>query len=125
MKKIISIFALLSMPFMTSVTYAKNKFSTSMTCTTVSTKSQNAGSIKYKCKYKYDEDGRIVNKVTFYKEDGYWKPLDAYSIYYGKGENIVTHAQWDTQYKTFTLNVKQNKYNNEDFIEVMDSIKDK
>ena len=76
----------------------------------------------YKEAYKYDEDGNMVNIITFVHEDGIWKPVSAYSIHYGDNENVVTFALWDDLHKTFTLNAKQNKYSNKEFAFVIDSI---
>ena len=125
MKKIISLFALMSMLFIASNVDAKNNKSPETITAkkvTVLKKVFKKNDHTYKEAYKYDEDGNMVNIITFVHEDGIWKPVSAYSIHYGENENVVTFALWDELHKTFTLNAKQNKYSNKEFAFVIDSI---
>ena len=125
MKKIISLFALISMLFSTNNVDAKNN-KTPETITnkraTILKKVFTKDNQTYKNAYKYDENGNMVNIITFLKEDGFWKPVSAYSIHHGEDEKIVTFALWDVKNKTFTLNAKQNKYTDKEFTSVIDSI---
>ena len=125
MKKIISLLALITMLFSANSIEAKNKKapeSITIKKPTIIKKVYYQNNHTYKNAYKYDENGNMINKITFIKEEGFWKPVSAYSIYYGENENTVTFALWDAQHKTFTLNAKQNKYDNKEFISVMDSL---
>ena len=128
MKKIISLFALISMLFSTNNVDAKNN-KTPETITnkraTILKKVFTKDNQTYKNAYKYDHEGNMVNKITFLKKDGFWHPICAYSIHYGETERIVTFALWDEQHKTFTLNAQQYTYNNKDFVSVIDSIEAK
>ena len=128
MKKIISLLALMGMLFSSNNVEAKNN----KTPESVTTKKPTIIKMEfiknnqtYKNAYKYDENGNMVNKITFLKENGLWKPVSAYSIHYGEDEKIVTFALWDAKNKTFTLNAKQNIYSNQEFIAVIDTIEAK
>ena len=125
MKKIITLLALMSILFTSNSAEAKDKKVPEPVTAQKSTTLKKVYTINkqtYKNAYKYDENGNMVNMITFLKEDGFWKPISAYSIHYGENENTVTFALWDAQHKTFTLNAKQNKYSNNAFVSVMDSI---
>ena len=125
MKKIISLLALIGILFTSNSVEAKNnKSHESVTAKrpTILKKTFIKNDQTYKNAYKYDENGNMVNIITFLKEDGFWKPVSAYSIHHGEDEKIVTFALWDVKNKTFTLNAKQNKYTDKDFTSVIDSI---
>ena len=125
MKKFITILALMSFLFTSNSADAKDKKAPEPVTAPKSIILKKVYTINkqtYKNTYKYDENGNMINKITFLKEDGFWKPVSAYSIHYGENENTVTFALWDAQHKTFTLNAKQNKYDNKDFISVIDTI---
>jgi hypothetical protein len=125
MKKIISLLALITMLFSANSIEAKNKKvpeSITIKKPTIIKKVYYQNNHTYKNAYKYDENGNMINKITFIKEEGFWKPVSAYSIYYGENENTVTFALWDVKSKTFTLNAKQNKYSNKEFLSVIDTI---
>ena len=125
MKKIISLLALMSMLFTANNVDAKND-KTSETITTnkvtILKKVFKKNKHTYKEAYKYDKEGNMVNIITFIKENGFWKPVSAYSIHYGENENVVTYALWDDQHKTFTMNAKQDIYSNKEFATVIDSL---
>ncbi len=125
MKKIITLLAMMSMLFSANSIEAKNKKapeSITIKKPTIIKKVYYQNNHTYKNAYKYDENGNMINKITFIKEEGFWKPVSAYSIYYGENENTVTFALWDVKSKTFTLNAKQNKYSNKEFLSVIDTI---
>lgn len=58
--------------------------------------------------YTCDEQGRVSSKVRYtLNANGKWCPSQAYSVFYGDAETVVTYAAWNENNHSFTKNAKQ------------------
>lgn len=64
-----------------------------------------------KAVFNLDGMGRVSEKVSYEKNIlNNWKPISAYSVFYGETETVLTYAEYDDINKTFTLNAQQTLY---------------
>lgn len=83
--------------------------------TSVHYKYNNVGDNNFKTVYSTDELGRVTSKMVFIMSNDQWVPVGAYSVYYGKDENILTYAAWNKTSKSFNKNATQQHFNAKDF----------
>lgn len=92
--------------------------------TVVATASQKVVEVfgEHHMKYEYNLDGlgRVSTKISYLmKSNEQWRPISAYSVFYGENETILTYAEYDNVRKTYTRNAKQVRYNAADYPEII------
>ena len=93
--------------------------STSKNCRSVVTTSDDG--MSYKTDYILNEKGLVVNKITsvWNVEADEWSPMYAYSVVYTPSETVLSYAKYNSLTKTYSLNVKQVRYNASEYPEVI------